>query len=345
MVLLACMFPLIWLGGLVTSTGAGMSVPDWPNTYGYNMFAVPWDIWLGENAGGIFHEHSHRLLASFVGMLAIGVAGLAWWKEPRRWVRWVAYSTLMAVCVQGLLGGLRVIWVSLDLAVIHGIFGQLTFCLAGLLVLAQTKWWHRATQQTPTGRPGHIWWAGVLTVVIVVQLVVAASMRHYGAGLAVPDWPLHFGGVLPPVSEDGLRQANQVRAFDYFLGPVSLGEVWLHMAHRLIAYGICGLALIVAAKVWKTGRLRGHTAFLIVLVGVQVSLGVLTIWTSKPADIATLHQATGALTLLTSFILTARGWVIFRSPVGASMAAEAVILEAADEEAAQAETPAVVGVR
>src|SRR5438309_334104 len=97
----AATFPLIFMGGLVTSKGAGMSVPDWPNSYGYNMFAFPISMW----KGGIFFEHTHRLMGSVVGMLSIVLAVVAWRVEPRRWVRWLTASTLLAVILQGVLGG------------------------------------------------------------------------------------------------------------------------------------------------------------------------------------------------------------------------------------------------
>src|SRR5882757_5366946 len=77
-------FLLIGLGGLVTSHGAGMSVPDWPNTYGYNMFAFPISRWVG----GIFYEHTHRLLASAVGLLTLVLAVWLWLSDSRRWMRW-----------------------------------------------------------------------------------------------------------------------------------------------------------------------------------------------------------------------------------------------------------------
>src|SRR3954469_11842928 len=86
-------FPLIFIGGLVTSKDAGLSVPDWPNTYGYNMFLFPPRLW----TGNIFYEHTHRLYASFVGLLTIAVAATAWRTEPRRWARWLAYSCLGVV--------------------------------------------------------------------------------------------------------------------------------------------------------------------------------------------------------------------------------------------------------
>src|SRR3954465_3620902 len=97
-------FPLIFLGGLVTSKDAGLSVPDWPNSYGYNMFLFPPRLW----AGNIFYEHTHRLYASFVGLLTIALAICAWATEHRRWVRWLGVSCLSMVIIQGVLGGLRV---------------------------------------------------------------------------------------------------------------------------------------------------------------------------------------------------------------------------------------------
>src|SRR2546421_11534933 len=83
-------FPLIFMGGLVTSHQAGMSVPDWPNSYGYNMFLFPPRLWIG----GILYEHTHRLMGTVVGMLSIGLAIIAWKTEPRKWARWLAYSVL-----------------------------------------------------------------------------------------------------------------------------------------------------------------------------------------------------------------------------------------------------------
>src|SRR3989440_6766363 len=103
-------FPLIFMGGLVTSHGAGISVPDWPNSYGYNMFLFPPRLWIG----GILYEHTHRLMGTVVGMFAIVLALWAWRVESRRWVRWLATSVLLAGIFQGVLGGLRVLLVKLD---------------------------------------------------------------------------------------------------------------------------------------------------------------------------------------------------------------------------------------
>src|SRR2546423_8703782 len=136
----AATFPLIFMGGLVTSHGAGMSVPDWPNSYGYNMFLFPPSKWVG----GIFYEHTHRLMGSVVGIFSIVLAIVAWKCEPRRWVRWLAYSVLGAVIFQGILGGLRVVLVKLDLAIVHACIAQAFFCLASLVAVVTSRWWTQA---------------------------------------------------------------------------------------------------------------------------------------------------------------------------------------------------------
>src|SRR3954468_24346697 len=97
-------FPLIFMGGRVTSHGAGMSVPDWPNSYGYNMFLFPPRFWVG----GIFYEHTHRLMGTIVVFLSILLAAYAWKVEKRQWVHNLALAVLAAVILQGVLGALRV---------------------------------------------------------------------------------------------------------------------------------------------------------------------------------------------------------------------------------------------
>jgi cytochrome c oxidase assembly protein subunit 15 len=139
------------MGGLVTSHGAGMSVPDWPNSYGYNMFSFPPSKWVG----GIFYEHTHRLMGTVVGMLSIALTIVAWRVEPRRWVRWLTMSVLCAVIFQGVLGGLRVVWVNLDLAIVHACFAQAFFCLATFTAIVTSRRWIQAPNRS-SGLEGHV---------------------------------------------------------------------------------------------------------------------------------------------------------------------------------------------
>src|SRR3954451_9789376 len=141
---------LIFMGGLVTSKQAGMSVPDWPNSYGYNMFTFPPSIWLSRQAGGIFYEHSHRLMGTVVGMLSIALTVFAWLREPRRWVRWLCTAVLGAVIFQGVLGGLRVVLVKLDLAIVHACVAQAFFCLCALTAVVTSQWWMTAPDLSTT---------------------------------------------------------------------------------------------------------------------------------------------------------------------------------------------------
>ena len=306
----AATFPLIFMGGLVTSHGAGMSVPDWPNSYGYNMFLFPPRLWVG----GILYEHTHRLMGTVVGMLSIVLCIWAWKVETRRWVRRLAAGVLGAVIVQGVLGGLRVVMVELDLAIVHACFAQAFFCLTALMCLVTSRWWIEAQDRStsPVGSSGRrLVVCGVACLFSVyAQLVVGATMRHYGAGLAIPDLPLAYGKVLPPLTEAQLADVNALRTWTLHEKPVTLAQVWLHFGHRVGAIVVS--VAIIAASALVLRRHRSERALLrpalamLVLLAVQVTLGALTVLMKKPADVASAHVAVGALTLVSCFVLTAR---------------------------------------
>lgn len=302
----AATFPLIFMGGLVTSHKAGMSVPDWPNSYGYNMFTFPPNKWVG----GIFYEHTHRLMGSVVGMMSIALVIWAWIKEPRQWVRWLSVAILGAVIAQGVLGGLRVVLVKLDLAVIHGCFAQAFFCLTGLMVVVTSRWWHdRAADVAIPHR--RLFAACVFAVLLIyTQLIVGATMRHYDAGLAIPDVPLAYGKLLPPLTQEALDAANVHRRWDLNLPAVTLSQVWLHFGHRIGALLVTATLLTTAGWMLKAysriSWLRNFAIGLTVLLVTQITLGVLTVVQRKPADISSAHVAVGALTLFTTFVLCVR---------------------------------------
>jgi len=180
-VTLACAtFPLLFIGGLVTSLGVGLAVPDWPTTFGYNMFLYPWSKMIG----GIFYEHSHRLVASCVGLLTIALAVVLWLKEDRPWLRWLGVAALALVIFQGVLGGLRVVLLQQTLAIVHACFAQAFFALTVSLALFTSPDWRDAAPSAPLADGGRLRrLATITTVLIYLQIVFGAWLRHTGTRL------------------------------------------------------------------------------------------------------------------------------------------------------------------
>src|SRR3954463_8872575 len=140
-VALACAtFPLVWVGGLVTTTDAGMAVPDWPNTYGYNLFLYPWQSWLA-GPWDLFVEHGHRMLAATVGLITIGMLFVFMRLERRNWVRGMGFAALGLVMFQGALGGMRVLFDERTLAMLHGMTGPVFFGLTVALAVITSRTW------------------------------------------------------------------------------------------------------------------------------------------------------------------------------------------------------------
>ncbi len=170
-------FLLILAGGLVTNTGAGLAVPDWPTTFGYNMFLYPWS----KMVDGILYEHSHRLVGSVVGLLTLTLALLLWAVESRRWLRWLGAVALGAVVLQGVLGGLRVVLLQDGLAIIHGALAQAFFGLMASLALFTSREWKVGPATIRGGAAGRLLGLCALTTgVVYLQLVVGALVTHLG---------------------------------------------------------------------------------------------------------------------------------------------------------------------
>jgi cytochrome c oxidase assembly protein subunit 15 len=280
---------LIFAGGLVTSTGSGLSVPDWPNTYGWFMFSFPLD----KMVGGIFYEHSHRMIASTVGFLIVVLAVWLWRAEPRAWVRRLGYIALAAVITQGLLGGITVLWfLPKPISIAHAGLAQLVFCLTTGIALTTSPGWRRAY---PSGgatlRDDRVLRqiAMITTAAIFAQIIVGATMRHNQAGLAIPDFPLAFGQLVPPL-------------WDL--------KIALHFAHRIGALIVTVLVLATAGHVFRHHRqrreLKRPVALLLVLLTAQITLGALTVLSGLNHIINSLHVLTGGLVLVTSLVLTLR---------------------------------------
>ena len=294
---------LICVGGLFTSHGAGMAVPDWPTTYGYNMFAFPFSQWFFTGTG-VFYEHSHRLVASAVGFFTIILAVWIWLKEERRWLRWLGVIALILVCAQGVLGGLRVTLYKDELGIFHATLAQLYFLLVCAIAFFLSSAWQRlvkareSVQFHPLFRPVLL----ASTILILLQLVLGATMRHQHAGLAVPDFPLAYGKVWPPTDAAFLEEANRKRHDHRDFHPITAAHIYLHMTHRITAVTIM---VLVAACAVLSAKGQGGSKRLVTLSRIwfalilfQALLGTYTVWSNKAADIATAHVAFGALSLV-----------------------------------------------
>ena len=370
-------FILLGMGGLVTSHNAGMAVPDWPNSNGYNMFLFPVSQWVG----GILYEHTHRLVASFVGLL---VVGLTRWLGGRRarlplalvglsemlagaiflllggnwkgagyfltgiagvvllaaaiWARnepaarplpvlgWIAF---VAVQLQGLLGGLRVVLLKDELGIFHATLAQLFFALLCVIVLLTTNWWRRVSLpdfetvktvdlastrwDTSLKRGVNLTWLVIsLTVFILVQLILGATMRHQHAGLSIPDFPLAYGKIWPATDPASVERYNQKRIEATAMNPITAFQVVLQMVHRLVALAILGgvglAAWVTRRKLGSKNALSSMTLAWLGLILAQAILGAATIWSDKAADIATAHVLVGALSLMSGALISVVAW-------------------------------------
>jgi cytochrome c oxidase assembly protein subunit 15 len=286
--LAACTVLLILAGSLVTSHDAGLSVPDWPTSYGWNMFTFPPSMWVAN----IFYEHGHRLVASLVGFLTIVMATWLWIADQRRWLRWFGVVALGAVIGQGLLGGLTVLfYLPPAVSTAHAGLAEIFFCMTVAIALFTSPGWNA---EDP---PVHDAWLRRLTtattLAIYCQILVGAAMRHTGAGLAIPDFPLMFGRLWPDHWNAGIA---------------------IHFAHRVGAVVVAAMALRTAVYIWRHHTDRSELAspalLMMIFIVIQITLGALTIITARQPLINSLHVVGGALVLTTSLVITLRSWKV-----------------------------------
>jgi len=342
-------FALLFIGGLVTSHQAGLSVPDWPTSYGWNMFTFPTKDWIG----GIFFEHTHRLFASLIGLM-IMVQAFAWQFNFRGWWRralWtllaigalylvveffqlcleaaaiqttaaplmltslflalsiavlafvvlfivygnrnelpanrlvskLSWFTLLGVVIQGTLGGLTVkYYLPPAVSTAHAGLGQAVFCLTLVIAMVTNhKWNDGIVKRIEKSKIGLRVLTLATVVVIFIQLLLGAVMRHTFSGLAIPSWPLAPNGSLIP---------------DF----TSFG-VAINFAHRTWALVVMLMMFITARSIF---RWFPREKSLIVpmmlgmfLLGIQIMLGAITIWSKKAVTPTTLHVSCGAAIL------------------------------------------------
>jgi cytochrome c oxidase assembly protein subunit 15 len=273
---------LLVAGALVTSTGSGLAVPDWPLSFGQVLPPM---------VGGVRFEHGHRLVAAAVGLLTL--VGLVWHarRERRLWVRRLAFVAFGAVVLQGLLGGLTVLLrLPPAVSVAHACLAQAFFAL--VVTLAQVT--SRAYLSPVPGRVAEgedrslALWSGAAAVLVYLQVALGAVMRHTGAGLAIPDVPLAFGRLVPP-----------------FLSV----EIAIHFAHRAGAVVVAAAVACVAAFASRRRDrpdLKRPARLAALLVAVQILLGGLSVWSRLAVIPTTVHLVCGALLLASLLSLTLR---------------------------------------
>ena len=280
--LVFCTFCLIIVGALVTSNDYGLSVPDWPKSYG---------MWMPPMIGGVFYEHGHRMVASFVGFLTIILAIWLWRSESRKWVRNLGPLALLTVIAQGVLGGITVIFLlPTPISLLHATLAQTFFCLIVSIALFTSKEWYRPSPAMPR-RGGAPFLFAATTFAVYIQLILGSWIRHSKAALAIPDFPLSFGRVIPA-----------------FTTP----EIAIHFAHRAWAAVVFILIFTTFLNVVRNYRsekkLLRPAIFLLLLIALQIILGAYTVWTKTSVYVATAHVGVGAIILATSLVLTLRGY-------------------------------------
>ena len=274
-VVLACAtFPLLFVGGLVTSKGAGLAVPDWPTTFGYNMFLYPWS----KMVGNIFYEHSHRLVASAVGLLTIALTVAFWLRERRHWLRWLGVAALLLVILQGVIGGLRVVLLENTLAIFHAALAQAFFALTVSLAIFTSAEWSVEPQDKPIadgGRLGRL--CAVTTGLIYVQAIFGAVLRHTG---------------------------ERVDAHLFFAALVAL-HVVLVLVRIMKFHGDL-------PKLTRPSYVLGALLLLQLMLGIGSYFGKFTSMLGLPMGtlvlLTTTHLIMGALMLATSLMLTLRAY-------------------------------------
>jgi cytochrome c oxidase assembly protein subunit 15 len=262
-----CTFALLAAGALVTSNDAGLAVPDWPLSYGSLMPPM---------VGGIFYEHGHRMVATFVGLLSIILAAWLWRVETRAWLRWLGVAALGAVITQGILGGLTVLFfLPPAVSSAHAALAQLFFCTVCSIALFTSGWWRKAgLAATDAGGPGIHLLAAAAAGITFVQLILGAAFRHNAIGIA-----------------------------PHLIGAAGVATVVFVLARAL-------RRRFPAVRI-----LRNASRVLHVLLGTQLLLGAAAWWSRvygasfpQPVPVTVtftvMHTVTGALVLASTVLLT-----------------------------------------
>jgi len=246
-----CTVFLLMAGALVTSNDAGLAVPDWPTSYG--TFFPPM-------VGGIFYEHGHRMVATFVGMATIGLALILWKLDARPWMKRLGWAALGAVILQGLFGGLTVMLrLPPAVSIVHACLAQGFFCITVAIAVFTSRWWQGDVPALDdAGSPRLSALSAWLVGVTFVQLILGAALRHSAFGLS----PRDLLGIAP-----------------HILGATAV-LVLVIFASRTVRERFPGVA-----------ALRTMGALLNAVAGTQILLGLATWWSRLATHAAPQPQA------------------------------------------------------
>lgn len=266
---------LIVAGALVTSNDAGLSVPDWPTTFG-SIYKMP------RMVGGVKFEHGHRMVAELVGLLTIALAIWTWRSEQRRWLRLLGVAAVATVIGQGILGGLTVLfYLPAPISSAHAALAQTFFCIAVCIAIFTGRQWVEEVPrvEVDSRRPTLFTLTLLSIFVLYVQLILGAMFRHKGMSW----WPhvVHAGVVAVVLTWTAVRTLSVYSKIEALRKPA-----------------------IVLLSLLMTQLCLGFTAFL-----TRVAWGRDSLQPELPMVISTVsHVAVGALLLATSVVLAIQVW-------------------------------------
>lgn len=266
---------LIVAGALVTSNDAGLSVPDWPTSFG-SWYKVPHMV------GGIFYEHGHRMVAEFVGLLTIVLAVWTWRSEKRRWMRWLGLGALGTVIAQGILGGITVLfYLPPAVSSAHAALAQTFFCIAvAIAVFTGRRWVEEQPRVEIDVRRPSLFTLTLLSIfVLYAQLILGAMFRHHGLSW----WPhvVHAGVVAIVLSWTAIRAISVYPHIDAVKRPAVL------MLSLMVAQLCLGFLAFITRVMWGRDAAQPELPMVISTV---------------------VHVAVGALLLATTVILAIQVW-------------------------------------
>jgi len=268
-------FILIIAGALVTSNDAGLSVPDWPTSYGHVLRLPPW-------IGGIRYEHSHRMIAGFTILLTIAISLWTWVADRRPWMKVLAVGALGTIIAQAVLGGMTVLhFLPPAISTAHAAVGQTFFCIAvAIAVFTGDQWVDDVPQTFTDHQHPSLFTLSILSILILyVQLIFGAMFRHHG----MPWWPHVLNALLVALllTWTGIRALVQFPQADAILRPAVL------LLFLLVIQLCLGFAAFLTRVVWGADAPQPETAMVLATVA---------------------HVAVGALLLATAAVLTIQVW-------------------------------------